>query len=314
MDEQDDADALRHALWECSVDMLRAVVRGQSYDVVAAAQGISRTAVERRVKAVAALLVGRAQIPGLNADATHSIRRLRLHRDEVLRALDALERHEAERQRPLAILSDADIAAGALRIRGRSREPLEDVAMYYLLFATGARPLEIARLLVRDYLHHDGSVRQCSEIRDEVSTTGWARPLLFASTRLREALDAHLAERLARGRGLGSSSAYRGLAPDSRLFLSRTGTGYAVAPPGQDGEHRLECRAIWHHYRVLFRHAQQTQVTALTARHTVAERLYARGADEEQIGLLFGIVERRAVHAQFPRRPPTLEALLRDLV
>ena len=55
-------------------------------------------------------------------------------------------------------------------------------------------------------------------------------------------------------------------------------------------------------------------MTALTARHTVADRLYARGADEGQIGLLFGIGDRRAVREQFPRRLPNLDALTRDLV
>jgi integrase len=313
MDELDIADSPPSS-WECSVGMLRAVVRGETYDAVATARGVTRTAVERRIKVVAVRLAGTAGIEGLNAEAASFVRRLRLHRDDVLRALDGLEPTDDAHDRPIVILSDAEIAAGAQRIRTRSRQPLEDVALYLLLFATAARPMEIARLLVRDYLTVDGSVRHFSQLRSEVTITGRARPLLFGSARLRDALDAYLADRLARGRGVGTDAAYRGLDPDSRLFLSSTGSGYTITPYGEPGQHRFECRAIWHQYRKLFRHAEQKQVTALTARHTVADRLYARGADEGQIGLLFGIGDRRAVREQFPRRLPNLDALTRDLV
>jgi predicted transcriptional regulator len=46
----------------------------------------------------------------------------------------------------------------------------------------------------------------------------------------------------------------------------------------------------------------------------VADRLYTRGADEAQVGLLLGISERSAVKEQFPRRKHTMEELTRDLV
>lgn len=144
--------------------------------------------------------------------------------------------------------------------------------------------------------------------------TGRSRPLLFACARLREALDAYLAPRVASGHGLGTPGAYRWLDPDSRVFLSSTGVGFTITPYGAPGQHRFECCAIWQPYRSLFRRAEQPHVTAMTARHTVAARLYARGADEAQIGLLFGIGERSAVREQFPRRLPTLDALVRDLV
>ena len=81
----------------------------------------------------------------------------------------------------VCVLRDEEIAAGALRIRGRSHQPLEDLALYYMLFATGARPLEIARLEVRDYLDVRGAVRQTSVMREDVAITGRARPLYFRS-------------------------------------------------------------------------------------------------------------------------------------
>lgn len=46
--------------------MLRAVLDGAAYDAVAALHGVSRTAVERRIKAVATHLASSAGIDGLN--------------------------------------------------------------------------------------------------------------------------------------------------------------------------------------------------------------------------------------------------------
>ena len=45
-----------------------------------------------------------------------------------------------------------------------------------MLFSTGARPLEIARLEVRDYLAEDGSVREESLLPAKAAVNGKARP------------------------------------------------------------------------------------------------------------------------------------------
>lgn len=300
--------------WALAVDMLRAVLEGHTYDTVAALHGITRTAVERRIKAVATHVAATTGIDGLNAEGAAFVRRLRLNREAVLLALESLGTCEPTHTRDIRLLSDEDIAAGALRIRGRSQQPLEDLALFFILLVTGARPLEIARLEMRDYLCKDGNIRRNSQIRPEVAITGRARPLFFRSTRLDEALDAYLSQRISGKLCLGIEGEYRGLDPMSRLFLSASGQGFDIKPYGSDGQKRYRCRAIQETYRKLFRYAELKPVTALTARHTVAERLYARGADESQVGLLLGIAERSAVREQFPRHPPTLDALTDDLV
>jgi hypothetical protein len=43
----------------------------------------------------------------------------------------------------------------------------------------------------------------------------------------------------------------------------------------------------------------------LSVRRTFVARLYDRGADEDQVGAVLGIGERRAVREQFPRARPT---------
>jgi len=314
LDSSDDGEDVRPRALALSIDMLRAVLDGETYEAVALDHGVSRTAVERRIKQLAVQVAATAGIEGLNADGATFVRRLRLYRDAILGAIDWLSEVEPAPQRGVRILSDEEIAAGALRIRGRSQQPLEDQALYLVLLATGARPLEIARLEVRDYLHPDGSVRHNSEFRADATITGRSRPLFFRSAQLIQALDAYLAERAAAGGSTDAGAAYRGLDPNSRLFLSQSGVGFAIRPYGENGQRRFRCRAIQETYRKLFRYAELKQVTALTVRHTVADRLYSRGADESQVGLLLGIADRGSVRVQFPRRLPSLDTLTNDLV
>lgn len=307
-------EGAQQSSWSLAIEMLRGVLGGETYDTVASRHGITRTAVERRIKAVAIHVASTAGIAGLNAEGATFVRRLRLHREAIRDALDTLGAEPPAHARHVRVLTDEEITSGALRIRGRSQQPHEDLALYYILLATGARPLEIARLEVRDYLHADGSVRHISSIRSDVAITERERPLFFCSGRLEEALNAYLAERVAARQGLGADGNYRGLDPVSRLFLSAGGQGFEIKPYGAEGQKRFRCRAIQETYRKLFRYAELKQVTALTVRHTVADRLYARGADESQVGLLLGIADRSAVREQFPRRLPSLDTLTTDLV
>ena len=77
--------------WQVSVAMLRAVLDGATYDTVAAQHAVTRTAVERRIKAVALRVAMTAGIDGLNQNGAAFVRRLRLHREKVSAALLVLE-------------------------------------------------------------------------------------------------------------------------------------------------------------------------------------------------------------------------------
>lgn len=297
-----------------SVGMLKAVICGETYEVVAARFGKSRTAVERRIKNVAAQLSKVVGIQGLNEEGAAFVRRLRMHRDAILMALESFDPTLPCEPQESRILSSDEIAQAVLRIKGRSSRPWHDIALFYLLFATGARPLEIARLEVRDYLDSEGSVRRKSQIRAEVAITRKPRALYFTSTRLDEALTLYLQERIALNLGVHATGAYRGLDPDSRLFLSATGEGFKITPYGKEGQLRFLCRAILETYDKLFRYAEIKDVSARSARRTVVSRLYERGADEEQVGLLLGISERSAVRALLTRPKPTIAVLVDELI
>lgn len=297
-----------------SVEMLKAVIDGATYKIVAAQFGITRTAVERRIKSVAFHLSKAGGITGLNVEGAAFVRRLRQHHDAILTALAGFEPPAPFGPRETRVVAAEEIARAAQRIKGRSQRQWHDLSLFYTLFATGARPLEIARLEVRDYLNASGDVCRESALRAEVAITGKARPLYFHCTRLDLALAPYLQERLDRKLGLGEADAYRGLDPHSRLFLSPLGEGFRITPYGSPGQQRFLCRPILETYRKLFRHAELRDVTPLSVRHTVAARLYERGADEEQVGILLGISDRSSVRELFPRPRPMLAQLVEELI
>ena len=71
-----------------SIQMLRSVVDGATYEAVALQFGISRTAVERRIKSIAVQLTQEVGVDGLKEEGAAFVRRLRLRRDAILVALD----------------------------------------------------------------------------------------------------------------------------------------------------------------------------------------------------------------------------------
>ena len=271
-------------------------------------------AVERRVKGIATRLSAEVGIAGLNEGGPAFVRRLRRKRAAILVALERFEPKPSCSARQARVVSAEEVDQAVHRIRGRSAQPARDIVLFFMLFATGARPLEIARVEVHDCLHADGSVRRESELRAEATITGRSLPLFSASSKLDDALSAYLRVRLESRQGVGPASAFRGLDPHSRLFLTASGYGFQITPYGEPGQHRFLCRPILETYRKLFRYAAIEGAIALSVRHTVVARLYERGADEVQVGLVLGIRDRSAVRGLFPRARPTMVRLVDELI
>jgi len=296
-----------------SIAILRAVLAGETYDVVAATYGLTRTAIEHRVKRLAKLLQRQVGIDGLNPEATGYVHKLRASRIEVEAALVRFEAGEASPAAPPQALSDRDVRAMIHRAGLRSPTALRDMALIHIVLATGARPLEVARLEIADYLNPDGTVRICSEMRASVSVNRKVRPLFFGSAPAVKAIDAYLEYRLVQsGRTPGASAQYRGFEPIERLFLNDASQPYVVHCHEVDGRPRFLCRQMLDTYRKIFKRINMHGLSALTLRRTIAFRLNARGADEEQIGLILGITEKQAVRELLPRRPDMVE-LMTDL-
>ena len=74
------------------------------------------------------------------------------------------------------------------------------------------------------------------------------------------------------------------------------------------------CRAVLEIYRKLFRYADIKGLSNQSARLTLMSRMYARGADEDQVGVILGIADRSAVREQLPRPKPMLAELLDEVI
>ena len=297
-----------------SVRMLREVLDGATYEAVAQRFGVSRTAVERRIKSIAVQLTQAGGVDGLSQEAAGFVRRLRSRRDAIYAALERFTPGAPSEQQCARVLSEAEVALGALRIKRRARRTWHDLSLYYLLFATGLRPLEVARLQLRDYLHADGSVRRESELPAQAAINGRARPLYFSSGRLDEALGAYLDKRVTSSHAIGRPDVYRGLDPASGLFLGPAGEPYPIASHGDPAQERHICRALLEIYRRLFRYADIDGMSTQSARLTLMSRMYARCADEDQVGVILGIADRYAVRELLPRPKPRLADLLDEVV
>jgi integrase len=297
--------------------MLASVLQdGATYREAGAPYGLGRSTVERTIKGLVLQVARERGIPELDEDALTCLPRLRQLREPVLRAVGDYTPGKASPKR--TTLGPEEIAAGATRVRQRSDNANRDVALIFMLFCTGAKPIEIARLEVRDYLNRDGSVRESSEMRPEAAVNGRSRPLFFTSSRACAAVDAYLVERTRRklgvaGPGAAGDGAYRGLDPHSALFLTETGKRFEVTDRGPD-DPRATCRLMIATLRSIFKRAGWTGVTSQSARRVVARRLADKGADGAQVGELLGLSSTRAVRRLLgtDRRP--LETLARELV
>lgn len=183
--------------WEVSEQLLRLVLAGSTYDAAARSYGMTRTNAERRVKRVVAQLIREGLVPELNERQAIYVGKLRNQRRCIENALQGYSPPvQIKSPQVVPILSPHGMDCAVRKVRSRSGFPERDVAMVMILLATGLRPLEVARLNVGDYLAADGTVRTESVLRAEIATNGQARPLFFASSAAREAIDAYLARRM----------------------------------------------------------------------------------------------------------------------
>lgn len=303
--------------------MLRAFLTGATFAHVARQSGITPSAAELRIKALARNLQRVVGVVGVHEGAVPCAALLRMHKDAYLEALAHYRPHPARaaRERGRA-MSDGEIDLLLNTTRRRSNCPIRDVALLLVLFSTAARPLEIARLKVDDYLNADGSVREESVMPPDAAIGGMARPLFFTSARTNAALDAYLADRVRQGHGIQPHATYRGLQPYSRLFLTSDGQPMAIRCKGDGTRRQYHCRTILDIYRKLFLSAGLDGLSALAARRTAAHKLKQRGVQNSEIGMLLGLTDadsiRNLLRTPANRRVPAdagaLKARVREIV
>jgi integrase len=275
--------------------MLRAAAAGIAYDQIAAAHGVTKSTVSVRVRRLAHTLQQIVGVLDVDEDASPTASLLRNHRHAYLEALEHFRPGAAPTlHRAPTTLTPRQIDMLLTKIGRHSHCPLRDKALVHVLFATGAKPLEIAQLTVQDYLDAGGQVRRESVLRAEIASNRAERPLRFEGEALIAAIDAYLAERVDDGPCTLAGAAFRGLDPCSALFLSRDGRPFHVRRgPGRSSQ--AVCKEIHEIYRRIFSHAGLAGVHTACARRMAALRMQARGATTQEIAAALGL-KRAAAH------------------
>ncbi|MDZ5454989.1 hypothetical protein [Azohydromonas lata] len=295
-------------------EMLASVLDGESFSAAGKRHGLCRSTAEREVKALVRLaFAGSGAGTEFQHQAAASLKGLRQHRALVMQAVRGFDADKAPRIRTWNI--DArDIAEGAERLRTRSCNAARDVALLYVLFTTGAKPVEIARLQVCDYLQADGGIRRRSTLRPEASVNGRSRPLFFTSERACLAIDGYLHQRLQRQHGVGkAASAYRGLDPASPLFLTDDGRRFELRCRSRT-DTRATCRLMSATFHAIIQRAGWPGLTTQAVRCMVARRLLDKGTTPMQAAQLLGLAGPAGVRRLIgPTQATALDAAVEEL-
>ncbi|PZP29034.1 MAG: hypothetical protein DI603_17615 [Roseateles depolymerans] len=295
-----------HQATEILKDVL---LRGLSFRSAGARHGIGKSTAEKQVKVLVRLAASQTPIKGLRGSDLNSLALLRNARDEVLRSVEAFD---PATPTPAARLAGDDELPAVIRsVRSQSENANRDVALLLLIISTGAKPLEIARLKVVDYLDRDGTPREFAVAQAASEAGKGRRRLYFVSQRLRDAIDAYLVERLRRGLGATGGGDFRGLDPESRLFLTKDGRPFAVKARGPH-DPRPICPVVVAICRRILTRAGLQGVTTHALRRQLAQRLTARGASRQRVGELLGIANTRSVGRLLRVSAPTAAQLFGD--
>lgn len=214
---------------------------------------------------------------------------------------------------PVVEESEIRHAVKVASITGQAK--LRDVALLWVAYGTGMMPIELAKLAISDYLDEYGAVRDEAEIRAEIAFNGLSRPLYWTNKSVVSAVDAYLAERVHNGYGIGEEGRYRGLDPESPIFLKADGKPFTftrrVTPAGGVS---LSCESMTQVIRRLHTQAGIEAGSALSARRTFAVRLHRKAFDLRHIQVLLGVQSLTAVKRMVEADPVRLGAIVSRIV
>lgn len=191
-----------------------------------------------------------------------------------------------------------------------------DAAILLCCFGTGLKPTEISMLKISDYLLATGEIKAESVVRPEIAFNGRSRPLCWVNNKLINAIDAHLSERAKRGHGVTSRpAAYRGLDPDSGLFVSgRTGEPLKVSKQIKSGKVYYTAEQVSALIIKLFAQAGVEGASALSGRRTLAVKLHRKGIDLRHIGEILGMTSLRSIKQLCETDPVALGDLIKRII
>lgn len=275
------------------LELVQAVLDGrQTYRSAASELGVVRSTVERRVKGLVRRLFAAGLLGSFREEWIDDIATLRREREAILGAARVFRGSVAGRC--VSVPGQSELALAATRLREKGGAGHRDAALICVLFDTGMKTIELARLEVADYLAEDGSVREVSKLRAAVAVNGVERPLHFSSQLVVESIDAYLAERTRRMQGLGDPARYRGLNPNSRLFLTDSGQPFLITARSPS-DPRPACKYLQATLRQAFARAGWPGMTARRLRRHVAITMNRQGATRGEVQQMLGLKANRSV-------------------
>lgn len=295
------------ALTQEMKDVFQQVLDGASFVDAAQQVGWSKRTTQDRVKRLARELQSIVGVEQVDDHAPPSLTLLRTHRAGYLEALEHYvpERALTRRGHRAATADDLERILGAIMRNRRCRE--RDRAMVLTLFATGAKPAEIAGFEVRDYLDADGAVRTGSVLRAEIAFNARERPLYFVNGRACEAIDAYLAYRLAAEQGVANPVRYRGLDPYTPLFLRQDGRPFGADPV-------TGATTVQNLYHRLLKAGGVDDLSTLSARRGVAVHLRRAGRDLDEIKLILGLTSKDSARRLLQPDPRPLHEAMQAMI
>lgn len=191
-----------------------------------------------------------------------------------------------------------------------------DVALLLVAYCTGLTPNEIAKLLITDYLKANGEVLIESSVRAEIAFNGKERPLLWASSKVRAAIDKYLEHRVTARQGITTTpAAYRGLDHQGPLFLTGEGEPFTftrrLTPTGAVS---YSCETLAEIYRRLHQQAGIANGNASAARRTFAVLLHRQGRNPKLIQELIGVSSLSAVKKMVESDPVRLASIVSGVI
>ena len=208
------------------------------------------------------------------------------------------------------IVEDKDFnhAVKVASVTGRNQ--IRDVALLHVLFGTALTPTEIALLRVDDYLREDGTVKQDWMVREHISFNNKERPLFWTNQKVTAKLDDYLEFRRKTGLAITAKSAFRGLQPDSTLFLTEDGGSMAMTKRVSEGKAYYSCDVLTSLFKKLFVQAGIEGASATSGRRTFATKLYRKGFDIRHIQEVLGHSSIKAVKKLVECDPMNLGAIV----
>lgn len=171
-----------------------------------------------------------------------------------------------------------------------SRTPERDAALLLTLYGTALATTELATITVADYLTATGAVKITSAVRVDISHNGEERPLFWSNKRVVAALDKYLELRLSTKQAVTvKKGAYRGLDPDSSIFLTEAGQPYALTPKTlPSGVISYSCNTLGAYISKLHANAGIEGGNAQAARRSWAVKQHRQGSDLVHIAAILG--------------------------